>query len=49
VVRGVLDKTGVFLFEWIEAGGPEVKVPDRKGFGTTFSLLLRSSSVETSQ
>jgi two-component sensor histidine kinase len=35
MIRGTVENDDEFLFEWLEIGGPEVKVPDRKGFGTT--------------
>jgi PAS domain S-box-containing protein len=38
VVRGkteLVDEGRDFLFEWIESSGPEVKPPQRKGFGTS--------------
>ncbi|MBU2961053.1 GAF domain-containing protein [Citreicella sp. C3M06] len=35
IVRTSVDRSGGFLFDWVERGGPPVAPPQRRGFGTT--------------
>ncbi|EIE49314.1 histidine kinase [Salipiger aestuarii] len=35
VVQTSVDRSGGFLFDWVERGGPPVSAPKRRGFGST--------------